>query len=87
MLRRNAALGAARVVNVREIALNCGVTANEALRLGVSGQYTRFIVLGEDFRELGVLNENDLYEGIAKHGSGVPLKSLIASSIDQRATW
>jgi len=87
MLRRNAALGAARVVNVREIALNCGVTANEALRLGVSGQYTRFIVLGEDFRELGVLNENDLYEGIAKHGSGVSLKSLIASSIDQRATW
>lgn len=87
MLRQNAALSAARSVRVREIALNCGVTANEALRLGVSGQYTRIIVLGEDYRELGVLNENDLYEGIAKQGSNVTLKTLLVRSIDQRATW
>lgn len=87
MLRRNAALGASRCVEVREVALGGGVTAMEALGLAVSGKYTRFIVVGEDMRELGALNENDLYEGIAKKGKHVTLQSLLAAPIDRKRTW
>lgn len=87
LLRRNAMLGSSRCIDVRQVALHGGVTAAEALRLAVSGKYTRFIVLGDDYRELGALNENDLYEGIAARGSAVTLQSLLAVSIDQKRTW
>lgn len=87
VLRRNSILRASRSVRVREIAL-CGcTTAEEALRLTVTGLYTRYLVIGDDCREIGTLNENDLYEGIARYGSNVKLKSLLRSPIDQKATW
>ncbi len=87
MLRQKAVLGASRCVEVREVALGSGVRAAQALRLAVSDKYTRFIVVGEDLRELGTLNENDLYEGIAKRGKDVTLLSLLAASIDRKRTW
>ncbi len=83
-LRRRAALGNARCIPVREVALRGDVPAQEALRFALNGRYTRFIVLGPDLRELGALNENDLYEGIAREGKGVALQSLLVASIDQR---
>lgn len=87
MLKKNAALYASRSVRVREVALRSTATAKEALREASLGEYTRFVVIGEDARELGVLNENDLYEGMARFGSGVTLKSLLAASIDLKRTW
>ncbi|HWQ57899.1 MAG TPA: site-2 protease family protein [Clostridia bacterium] len=87
MLRRNSALGAARCVSVRTVALAGDTRAGDALRLAVTGQYTRFIVVGRNMRELGALNENDLYEGSAKWGENVTLQSLLSASIDQRRTW
>lgn len=83
-LRRRAALGNARCIPVREVALRGDVLAQDALRFALDGRYTRFIVLGADLREIGALNENDLYEGIAREGRGVALQSLLAVSIDQR---
>ena len=59
------------------MAADCRARAGEIIKRIPSGRYTCVTVLGEQMQILGTLSENDLLEGILRHGKDATLAKLL----------